>query len=49
LFEFDHGPLSGWTIKRNGAKLDRSSGAVQVKSGDSIQWIYTSDYEAEGK
>jgi hypothetical protein len=49
LFEFDHGPLSGWTIKRNGVKLDRSSGAVQVKSGDSIQWIYTSDYEADGK
>ncbi|OAS87611.1 MULTISPECIES: DUF4430 domain-containing protein [Metabacillus] len=49
LFEFDHGPLSGWTVKRNGAKLDRSSGAVQVKSGDSIQWIYTSDYEEDGK
>ncbi|WP_226670397.1 DUF4430 domain-containing protein [Metabacillus litoralis] len=48
LFEFDRGPLSGWTVKRNGATLDRSAGAVKVKSGDSIQWIYTTDYEEDG-
>lgn len=47
LFEFDRGPLSGWLVKRNGTLLDRSSGAVEVKNGDSVQWIYTTDYEKD--
>jgi hypothetical protein len=49
LFEFDRGPLSGWTVNRNGAKLGQSSGAIQVKNGDSVQWIYTSNYEEDTK
>jgi len=44
LFEFDHGPLSGWIAEKNGVKLDRSAGIKTVKNGDSIRWIYTTDY-----
>ncbi|QQZ08151.1 DUF4430 domain-containing protein [Heyndrickxia vini] len=44
LFEFDLGPMSGWTVKKNGVLLDRSVGAVTVKNGDRIEWIYTTDY-----
>lgn len=44
LYEFDHGPLSGWTIKVNNKYVSRSAGAVAVKAGDVIQWIYTNDY-----
>ncbi|MBM7605898.1 FKBP-type peptidyl-prolyl cis-trans isomerase [Metabacillus crassostreae] len=47
LSEFDRGPLSGWTVKKNGATLDRSAGIVKVKNGDSIQWIYTTNYQED--
>ena len=47
LFEFDRGPLSGWTVKKNGSTLDRSAGIVKVKNGDSIQWIYTTNYQED--
>jgi hypothetical protein len=49
LFEFDHGPLSGWTAKRNDTILDQSSDAIQVKNGDTIQWIYTSNDKEDGR
>lgn len=49
LYEFDHGPLSGWTAEKNGVKLDRSAGITTVKNGDSIQWIYTTDYTKDTK
>jgi hypothetical protein len=45
LYEFDRGPLSGWEAKRNGAKIDKSAGAIKVGNGDTIQWIYTTDYK----
>lgn len=44
LYEFDHGPLSGWIAEKNGVKLDRSAGIKSLKSGDTIRWIYTTDY-----
>ncbi|MEK5522432.1 DUF4430 domain-containing protein [Heyndrickxia sp. FSL W8-0423] len=44
LFEFDLGPMSGWTVKKNGVLLNRSAGVVTVKNGDRIEWIYTTDY-----
>lgn len=47
LYEFDRGPLSGWEAKRNGAKIDRSAGAIKVGNGDTIQWIYTTDYKED--
>lgn len=49
LYEFDKGPLSGWMVKKNGVKLTRSSGAVQVKNGDTVQWIYTTNYVEDEK
>ncbi|MBZ5751092.1 DUF4430 domain-containing protein [Metabacillus rhizolycopersici] len=47
LYEFDRGPQSGWEAKRNGAKIDRSAGAIKVGNGDTIQWIYTTDYKED--
>ena len=47
LYEFDRGPLSGWEAKRNGVKIDRSAGAIKVGNGDTIQWIYTTDYKED--
>ena len=47
LYEFDRGPLSGWEAKRNGAKIDKSAGAIKVGNGDTIQWIYTTDYKED--
>ncbi|MBS4174010.1 DUF4430 domain-containing protein [Bacillus sp. FJAT-49736] len=49
LYEFDHGPLSGWTVAKNGIKLDRSVGIKTVKNGDSIVWNYTTDYTKDSK
>ncbi|XQY91374.1 DUF4430 domain-containing protein [Metabacillus sp. HB246100] len=48
LFEFDRGPLSGWTVKNNGSTIQRSAGAIELKAGDQVQWIYTTDYEEDG-
>lgn len=39
-YEFDYGPNSGWTCKKNGATIDRSAGVVKVAKGDRIEWIY---------
>lgn len=44
VYEFDYGPKSGWTCRRNGATLGKSSGVTAVKDGDVIEWIYTEDY-----
>lgn len=49
LYEFDHGPLSGWIAEKNGVKLDRSAGVKTVKSGDQVRWIYTTDYTKDTK
>jgi hypothetical protein len=40
VYEFDHGPTSGWTYKYNGVIVSKSAGAVKVNNGDSITWIY---------
>ncbi|MFC4617186.1 DUF4430 domain-containing protein [Camelliibacillus cellulosilyticus] len=44
LFEFDDGPMSGWIAKKNGKKITRSAGIVSIANGDTIQWLYTTDY-----
>lgn len=44
LAEFDRGPLSGWTVKKNGSFISKSAGITDVKDGDEIEWVYTEDY-----
>lgn len=43
LYEFDRGPTSGWMFKVNGVFAKKSAGAVNVKNGDRIEWVYTTD------
>jgi hypothetical protein len=43
LYEFDHGPASGWVYSVNGVFPDRSSGGREVNAGDDIVWWYTLD------
>lgn len=47
LFEFDRGQFSGWTVKRNGSTLNRSAGVITVTNGDTVQWIYTTNYNED--
>lgn len=47
IYEFDYGQKSGWVYKVNGAVSGKSAGACDVKSGDSIEWIYTLDLGKE--
>lgn len=47
LYEFDHGPLSGWIVKKNGILIRKSAGVEPVKPNDQIEWIYTTDYTKE--
>lgn len=44
LYEFDHGPLSGWEAFVDGQTLDRSAGAYGVQPGQAIMWRYTKNY-----
>ena len=43
LYEFDCGERSGWMYSVNGEFLNYGSSAVEIKSGDRIQWRYTCD------
>ena len=43
LYEFDKGPTSGWIVAVNGELISKSSGAIEVKAGDQIEWFYTLD------
>ena len=43
LYEFDHGPASGWVYSVNGFFPDRSAGGWEVDQGDEIIWWYTLD------
>jgi Domain of unknown function (DUF4430) len=47
LFQFDRGQFSGWTVKRNGSTLNRSAGVIGVTNGDTVQWIYTTNYNED--
>ena len=40
LEEKDHGPLSGWTYKVNGEKVNLGCGSYKVDIGDVIDWVY---------
>ncbi|HHX23720.1 MAG TPA: DUF4430 domain-containing protein [Thermoanaerobacterales bacterium] len=41
--EFDKGPNSGWMFTVNGKFAGIGAGSVTVRSGDYIEWLYTTD------
>ena len=43
LYEFDYGELSGWTYFVNGEQFLMSAGEYKPRSGDVIEWRYTTD------
>lgn len=43
IYEFDHGPESGWIYSVNGVSPSQSVGSYKVKAGDRIELIYTTD------
>lgn len=43
LYEFDMGPMSGWTYKVNGVSPNVGAGSYKLEPGDVIEWIYTKD------
>ena len=43
LYEFDHGPTSGWLVKKNGELIGHSAGIEPVEPGDEIEWYYTTE------
>jgi hypothetical protein len=40
IYERDYGAMSGWICKQNGIGIPKSAGAITVKAGDQIEWIY---------
>ncbi|MFD2042937.1 DUF4430 domain-containing protein [Ornithinibacillus salinisoli] len=48
LYEFDEGPLSGWLIRVDGVLIDRSTGIYPIEPGQTIKWIYTTNYLEDG-
>ncbi|NLC62912.1 MAG: DUF4430 domain-containing protein [Thermoanaerobacterales bacterium] len=47
IYEFDHGPNSGWVYKVNGIIHNKSAGSYPVKDKDVIEWVYTTDLGGE--
>jgi hypothetical protein len=45
LYEFDDGPTSGWKYLVNGKVSDIGAGSYKLKSGDRVEWFYTSEDE----
>ncbi|MEW9668549.1 DUF4430 domain-containing protein [Ammoniphilus sp. 3BR4] len=43
LYEFDHGPKSGWMYRVNGVFGKSSAGHIAIKPNDQIEWVYTLD------
>ncbi len=43
LYEFDFGPLSGWTYRVNGEMPSVGAGAYTLADGDVIEWLYTKE------
>jgi hypothetical protein len=48
LYEFDHGGLSGWTVRVNGTLISSGADSVPVRHGDTVEWIYETDGSAYG-
>lgn len=47
LYSFDEGPSSGWLVKVNGEFINVGPGAYNVEEGDTIEWLYTLDFNKE--
>ncbi|MFD0672632.1 DUF4430 domain-containing protein [Cohnella sp. GCM10027633] len=45
LYEFDHGPTSGWKFRVNGQAPDIGAGAYELKPGDRLEWLYVESDE----
>lgn len=43
LYELDFGDLSGWMYRVNGEFPGVGAGEYQLKSGDLLEWLYTTD------
>ncbi len=43
IYEFDYGPLSGWTYMINGETLGHGSSSHKLCDGDELEWSYTCD------
>ncbi len=43
IYEFDHGPESGWFYSVNGYFPSRSSGAWALEAGDRVEWFYSKE------
>lgn len=43
LYEFDYGDLSGWMYRVNGVFPDVGCQSYTVHSGDTIEWLYTTN------
>lgn len=43
LYEFDHGPMSGWLYSVNGDYPSKSSGAFVLEQGDEVIWRYSKE------
>lgn len=44
LYEFDHGPLSGWLVYIDGNRIGTGSGSYSVQAGSHIHWQYTTNF-----
>ena len=44
LFEFDHGPESGWLYSVNGEYQGMGCDAYILQDGDYVEWRYTLDF-----
>ncbi|MRG85769.1 DUF4430 domain-containing protein [Salinibacillus xinjiangensis] len=49
LYEFDEGPLSGWTVQVDGKSIDKSAGVFSIKPNQTITWRYTTNYLEDNK
>lgn len=52
IYEFDHGPESGWVYRVNGQVSQSGSGTHKLNDGDKIEWLYTTqlgrEFETKG-
>lgn len=45
LYEFDAGPLSGWTYRVNSISPGYGSSVCELADGDAVEWIYSLSLE----
>ena len=47
IYEFDCGPMSGWTYSVNGVYPNYGCSGYKLKDGDDVIWHYTCEYMPE--